>query len=272
VIDNQIINGTAQTITLVDADNINFHCPQQFYARNINYTHKFTMTTGDGGGWEAIALPFTAAKFTHESKGELLPFTTWEEKERPEEFKPFWLRELSETGFVDATVMEANKPYIVSMPNNSSYATRFRLAGNVSFSATDVYVPVTEPQSVVKYDVTMTANFRHKDKMDGIWALNVEADESHLPGSAFLNDLRPVRAFEAYATSKNGSRRAIVIDEDPGVTAIRDIELLGSDVSNGTVKVYDLSGHLVATGILDDVMKRLPKGVYLINGRKAVVK
>lgn len=268
---NQIINGTAQSIVLVDDYASNFYCPEQFYAKSIKYTHKFTMTSGNGGGWESFALPFTPTRFIHESKGELLPFMSYEQQENKEAYRPFWLRSLNELGFEDATTMEANKPYIICMPNNERYATRFRLAGNVTFSATDTYVPVTNPESAEKGNVMFVPNFMHRDKEAGILAINLETVDEFLPGSAFLENVRGLRPFEAYARSIGVSRQAIRIDDADLATAIQDTQLI--DVSgNAIIKVYNLSGNLVITGKRSEVMPKLADGVYIIDGKKIAVK
>ena len=270
---NQIINGTAQSIVLVDDYASNFYCPERFYAKSIKYTHKFTMTSGNGGGWESFALPFTPTRFIHESKGELLPFKSYEQAENQEAYRPFWLRSLGELGFEDVTVMEANKPYIICMPNNERYATRFRLAGNVTFSATDTYVPITNLEPSEKGNVMFVPNFLHRDKEVGILAINLEAVDEFLPGSAFLDNVRGLRPFEAYARSIGVSRQAIRIDDDELqlATAIQDTHLV--DVSgNDIVKVYNLAGNLVVTGKRNEVMSKLADGVYIVDGKKIAVK
>ena len=44
-------------------------------------------------------------------------------------------------------------------------------------------------------------------------------------------------------------------------------------MADGKVKVYNLSGTLVKTGNnQNEVMKSLPKGVYIINGKKTIIK
>ena len=63
------------------------------------------------------------------------------------------------------------------------------------------------------------------------------------------------------------------------VDAIRTIDNETSPSLKGTVNVYDLSGRLVATlrssdaeGTLNLSTAQLPKGVYMINGKKIVVR
>jgi hypothetical protein len=39
---------------------------------------------------------------------------------------------------------------------------------------------------------------------------------------------------------------------------------------SATVKVYDLSGVLIKSGNANEVMKQLPRGIYIVNGMKVV--
>ena len=274
---NIIVNGTAQNIYLGDGENNNFYCPQSFYAQNITYTHDFTLETGDGSGWETIALPFNCSRFVHESKGELKPFAAYNNLDDKASYKPFWLRELTDIGFNDVSQIEANKPYIISMPNNESYATRYRVGGMVTFSATDTWVPVTEPQAVQKGVNTLYANFLNDSDTDYMLLLNTEDTDEHKAGSIFVkNSGRAVRPFEAYVLSQANARAYISItrgfgddpDGDEGTTAIKVVE----PDANGLVKVYNLSGVLVKQGAKEDVLRGLAKGVYIMNGKRVIVK
>lgn len=274
---NIIVNNTAQNIYLGDGENNNFYCPQQFYTQSITYTHDFTLETGDGSGWETIALPFNCSRFVHESKGELLPFASYNAREDKASYKPFWLRELTDIGFNDVSQIEANKPYIISMPNNESYATRYRVGGKVTFSATDIWVPVTEPQAVQKGVNTLYANFLNDSDTDHMLLLNTEDTDEHNAGSIFVkNSGRAVRPFEAYVLSQANARAYISItrgfgddpDGDEGTTAIKVVE----PDANGLVKVYNLSGVLVKQGAKEDVLRGLAKGVYIMNGKRVIVK
>lgn len=58
----------------------------------------------------------------------------------------------------------------------------------------------------------------------------------------------------------------IKLDETP--TGITDIEQDG----NSHVKAYDLQGRIVAEGEYNEVRNNLKRGIYIINGRKVVVK
>ena len=65
-----------------------------------------------------------------------------------------------------------------------------------------------------------------------------------------------------------GSYRSWIIKLDETPTGITDIEQDG----NSHVKAYDLQGRIVAEGEYNEVRNNLKRGIYIINGRKIVVK
>ena len=79
------------------------------------------------------------------------------------------------------------------------------------------------------------------------------------------SDGRVISGFSG--TSRNDYRSWIIkLDETP--TGITDIEQSG----NSHVKAYDLQGRIAAEGEYNEVRNNLKRGIYIINGRKVVVK
>lgn len=275
---NIIVNGTAKNIILSDGEGNNFHCPQGFHAQNITYTHNFQLESGEGYGWETIALPFECSRFVHESKGELLPFAAYDSLTEKAQYKPFWLRELTDIEFKDVSKIEPNKPYIICMPNSDSYATRYRVGGKVTFSATDTWVPVTEPQSVQKGVNTLYANFLNSENTDDIMLLNTEETDGKKAGSIFKKRSgRALRPFEAYVISRANARDYVSVtrgfSDDPDADDdTTPIETISTQSSGKMVKVYSLSGVLVKEAAEEDALKGLAKGVYIVNGKSMIVK
>ena len=209
-IQNVVVNGQAQEIVLTDAatGNNNWYCPQAFTAERIRYTRNFGQQTevGVSRGWESIALPFTVQEITHESKGQITPFGA-------NGTKHFWLRGYSPDGLYSAVTLEANKPYVISMPNNTVvYPDAYNLNGRVTFSASNTTVPATPPSEemmVVRDNIIMMPTFQYIPQNEYIYAVNVgQARERYAEGSVFARDLRDVRPFEAYTThgERNGAR------------------------------------------------------------------
>ena len=276
-IKNVVVNGNATSITLTDAaSGNNFHCPQTFTAQKISYTHNYSMETGIGEakGWETIALPFDVQKVTHESKGEIVSFANWRSGDSK---RPFWLMQLSGNGWTMATSIKANTPYIISMPKNDEYKVGFWLNGRVTFSAENVNVPKTENLTIARYnDETFVPTFVSVEKSNDVLALNVVNDiervtGSSTEGSTFVKNLRPVHPFEAYKTSTS-STRSIAIDEG---MATGIIELITALSDEGNLRIYNLNGQLIKIeeGMsLDEVMRELPAGVYIVNGKKMIIR
>lgn len=281
-IKNIIENGIAKEITLSEADSCNnFYCPQEFTAEKVSYTHRFGMESGYSGqakGWETIALPFTVSEITHESKGKLLPFGSWDSNSSE---KPFWLCKLNSSGFSRATTIEANTPYIICMPNNGDrYEDEYNLSGNVTFSAANAKVSVSNSVTTAKSNgKTFVPAFCAQEKASGVYALNVSNSYhseagGYTEGSAFVSGLRAVSPFEAYMTTDaNNAKRAFLIEfsETTGID-----EIPSADNKDGLHKVFNLNGQLVkktnTQSELDETLKELPTGVYVINGKKLRIK
>ena len=271
---NVVVNGVAESIELTDAANGNdFYCPRAFSARNIVYSHNYQMETGigDSRGWETIVLPFDVQKYTHATKGELESFTTWSKGSNK---KPFWLFELTASGYKDVAGIKANTPYIISMPNNPQYLADYVIIGLVTFSAENVEVKASDDMLSAKYqDRTFVPNYTNKTG-DNYLALNVNSyyvtnPSTDIDGSKFIKGLRAVHPFEAYMTTTSNTRSIDVMDGM--TTAIRNIMMTAE--SKDVIKVYDTKGVLVKTAKAnDDLRKGLAAGVYIVNGKKMIIK
>ena len=265
---NVVVNGAAENIVLTDVEqgNNNFYCPQEFTARRISYTHNYRQATqvGVSRGWETIVLPFTVQTITHENNGPLAPFGV-------DGGKPFWLRQLTENGLVSAQHIEANMPYLISMPNNGRYPADYNQAGNVTFSATNVVVPMTEQREMSGNNRMLIPTTMRVAQSPSVYAINRNASYENNPeGSIFVADYREVRPFEAYVEHTNGARFFTLSDLAEG--DVTDIQAIYDIASADVVKVYNLSGVLLKTGKRQEVMSQLPKGIYIVNGVKVVVK
>ena len=263
---NVVVNGRAKKIVLTNSkeDNNNFYCPQAFIAEEITYSRTFQQHTqvGVSRGWETIALPFDVQNISHEGQGEIAPFGNNASS------KHFWLRQLTQQGLAQATKIEANVPYIISMPNDTvTYYKDCILAGEVEFSAKDVMIPVTEKVTLALADNTimMVPAFQSIQRSSDVWALNVGQERSeYFEGSVFERDYREVRPFEAYTIHRGDTpapRFVSIKVMNGGTTGIENVE-------RGTWNVerwYDLNGRRLQ-------QKPTKKGVYLHNGHKVIVR
>ena len=271
---NVVVNSVAESIELTDAANGNdFYCPRAFKAKSIVYSHNYQMETGigDSRGWETIVLPFDVQKYTHATKGELESFTTWSKGSSK---KPFWLFELTADGYKDVAGIKANTPYIISMPNNIQYEQQYQIPGVVTFSASNVEVQKSDNLKSVSYQGRSFVPTYANKSDDNYLTLNVNNyyvtnPSKDIAGSKFIRGLRAVHPFEAYMTTTDNTRSIDVMD---GLTtAIRGIQMVKDEAS--TIKVYDTRGVLLKTATgMDDVRNGLKAGVYIVNGKKMIIK
>ena len=268
--DNVVVGGYAKNIVLKDvaSGNGSFYCPQAFNAEMISYTRNFQQKTevGVSRGWETIALPFDVQTIMHETYGTISPFG------RNDGNKHFWLRQLEQQGLTSADKIQAQLPYLISMPNSESYSAAYNLAGRVTFSTQNVVVRETLPYGIeINKDgemVTLWATFSGVSKSARVYALNVgEARGNNPEGSVFEVNYRDIRPFEAYTTHEGNGPAPQFIPVAGFIageaTGIEDVRSLMSDGSGENW--YDLNGRKL-------LQKPIKKGVYLNNGLKVVIK
>ena len=268
-IQNVVVGDVAKNIVLTDVTegNGNFYCPQEFKAESITYSHDYGQTTeiGVARGWESIALPFAVQTITHETKGLIAPFGNDASN------KHFWLRQLTENGLARATEIEPNTAYLISMPNNNAYYADFNLNGLVTFSSVDVWMPKTQIHAVdyhtEKGMVVLLPNFQRRASDYTTYALNVGEQRGDYPeGSVFEREYRDIRPFEAYTFHQGGAAPRFLPISDLNGDDATGIEEVRSLMAEGRGDVwYDMSGRRLQ-------QKPAGKGVYILNGRKVVIK
>ena len=264
---------TADKIVLTDSESggNDFYCPETFKANEISYTHVYDQATKIGAcqGWESIVLPFDVQTFSHETKGEIYPIASLlDEQIEYDGDKPFWLYEFTQQDeFVEADKIMANRPYIISMPNDPAYWDDYILKGRITFSAKNAEIyPTHEPVVVESKSRVFVPNYANADYQNpDVFLLNVgDAYDGHLPGSVFSSERpnRIARPFEAYfvPTGNYPAKRYMDIF-DTEVDAIREIPM----AAKAKEGIYDLTGRKVEDG-------QLTKGVYIIDGKKVMVK
>ena len=163
-------------------------------------------------------------------------------------------------------------PYLISMPNSDAYPDEYNLAGRVTFSSQNVPVMVTDI-----FPVHMSSGnggmlmfvpcFQTQQVHEMVYALNVgEARDGYPEGSVFEANYREIRPFEAYTVHEGNSpapQFMPIIDFNGSMTGI-DALLVNSEEVDSE-KWYDLNGRKLQK-------KPTQKGVYLLNGRKVVMR
>ncbi len=269
---NVVVNGVSEEITLMDGKP--FRNPKAFTAKRISYSREFTKKTriGIAGGWEGLVLPFDVQRIVSKEKGEVQPFGM----ERANAGLSCWIAEMQEDatfGLVDK--ISANRPFIMEVPNSDEYKEEFNIEGIVIFTSDDATVHATEVQSATSENgYLFTGAYKSVGATPYVYALNDEeytgTDGSvFLPGGAFVSDLRDVRPFEAYLYNEQLTRMRYLSINGGMATGIDRI----LKEENKLVDVYTLQGVMVKRQIpVETLAQELPGGIYIVNGKKMVIR
>lgn len=293
-----------------------YEVKQPMKTRKVTYEKHFDVTSGFGeaAGWKTLVLPFAPTKITHtRGYGEsqetvtLAPFGSKDLE--TEGVLPFWLYELGTDGnYKAATAIEANKAYLICMPNNNAYPSENNIEGDVMFAAEDatngITLGVTEgalkPSTGTKFDLVPTYETVVHDL--NVYTLNEDntyyADDKTYPrGSVFVQDYEDVDPFQAYLVSKeaqagtlNAVRYYAIGGGDGTITGIEDGPAMPDQATRAysrggvlyiqtnadrTIYIYNVQGQTVrivnAHEGLNEV-RGLEEGIYMLEGQKVVVK
>lgn len=313
---NTIVDGVADNIVLSSNqyETISgiwpypvFNAPKPFTANKISYTRTFNRDRdgnayesgrGNAAGWQTLVLPFTPTEIIHEEKGTLAPFNSGVADTRP-----FWLRSLTADGYQSATTIEPNKPYIIAMPNHSTYDEQYNVVGDVTFTAYNVEIAAT-PESLeasdgAQYSLVPTYEVVEGAR-DSIYYLNAETmwvNNTEYPiGSIFRRSYYGIApAFHAYVRSKEATATTrgplyYSIGGGGAITGIEELPSLDDQslrayVNNGVlylvsdrdrlISLYDVTGRQVRQVELRSgttPVTGLAPGLYFLEGKKVLVK
>lgn len=206
-----------------------FVCPIPFIAETAVYRKYYDRGTIPGvtAGWNTLTLPFDVTKIIVQATEEqpertLKPFGS----EEMGDAKPFWLRTLSEDGFVRSTKIEAGTPYLIAFPNNPSYyLPEYNIWGTVEYWGENVMVVADSDINFVNGpNFDMSGTYKKINKSMNIYNIDYESFSDDMyglyfhGGSLFRSSIRATEPFEAYLTNNNGSTRSYIPIEGNGST------------------------------------------------------
>lgn len=194
-------------------------------------------------GWNTIALPFSVSDLSVFGTGA-----------KAYELKGYQDGALQ---FSPVTALEAGNPYVLYVETPAEANGNFKFEGAdiianepaaVEFNGAKfvpTYAPMAAGTMAGKYGVVPTTGKIQK-------------------GSANAS----LKGFRAYFTLPDNAANARIVIDGEEVTSINAIDVIGQD----NAPVYDLSGRKVSVSSISSVSSVLPKGIYIVNGKKMVVK
>lgn len=290
-----------------------FSIAKELKAKKVYYYKNFNTESGynSPAGWKTIVLPFDVDQFTYtrystepDATGTpLAPFGNTL-LETDDTALPFWLYELTATGYVSATSIQANKPYLICMPNNRAYPEANNITGNVRFSAENgagVLLVPTEgalhPAEGTNYSLVPT--YATVEKSEQVYSLNesssyFDGNQDYPAGSVFIRNYADVAPFQAYVQTKAAPAAAprfysiggnggditgigsMILTPDQATRAYSENGILYIE-SNAvrTIPIYDASGRTIRVIEAQEghnEVNGLAEGIYFLEGQKVMVK
>ena len=249
---NVIQDGTAEHIVITDGHS--FFSPTDFTASEIFYARTFDKGyKSDGTGWNTIVLPFAPTTIKADGK-EVDWFRSAEDNN-----KNFWMMEFTRDDadnvyFNYAPDFQAYRPYILALPGETFGKHRIDNKEFV-FSAVNAPVGATRPATRMGSAYKFCGAMASVPSTSSNYFLNAE-------GSFFEHGESAESPFRAYFVSLTGSAASMAISFDSNeATGIVDTHLqLNAGADN---HYYDLQGRRV---------QQPQKGLYIVNGKKIIVK
>ncbi len=256
-----VMNSLGRTGTLTLHDGYPYYIPQQLQAKKVYY--KRTFTADEAGSWTTIALPFAPNAVRDDTGNKAL---TWHTSEA-DTGKDFWIQELRSVSgnnltFANISTFTANRPYIISVPETLAGKTiSFQKVSTVFFDVVPAAITHTVGQVTLhgvcgdtdvsgKYVLRNDKFMKAGSSAGAKGALKAGANTTAAP-------------FRVYATMEGGSYDQLLINSSH-TTAIRTINT-DEMHADGNETWYTINGVRLNS-------RPTTKGVYIVNGKKVVVK
>ena len=259
---NVVVGSQAAKVALKDG--YDFYTPQTFTASEISYERTFTQGHHNGvrTGWSTIVLPFAPTTVTNATDGKTIDWF----RSSSDSGKQFWTCDFSEEDgttvyFRNAPEMQANVPYLVAVPDDAWGAAWDLRGKQIVWSAENATVKpdaiaFTSGQNMAFGGTQAQATFDN--------ALLLSED-----GSQFVASAAPVDAFHGFfksiSESTNGVKAFNIAIARDVVTAIDEVEPTAQPTA--TAPVFNLSGQRMNASV-----RHLPRGLYIVGGKKVAVK
>lgn len=264
---NVIKGNVADKIALVDGSEADFFPIYNFTASDITYTRNFAKgNDGTTYNWQTIVLPFDVTDITVNDTS----YDWFRAKE--EKGKSIWLMNVygedesdNKMYYEYSQEFKANRPYIIAVAGNRWGAKYDLTAKNIVFHGTNAEIAYNTQAVVSTNKYNFYGSYRTK-ALESAYQLN--AAGTKFVGMPSLT----VAPFHAYfksdgevITETSGAKelKVCILGDDPtGIHAVHD----ENDASSHTI--YNVSGVVVGHGKAD--FDHLPRGVYIMNGKKII--
>jgi hypothetical protein len=250
---HNVVNEKGNTGKLTLLDGYDYFIPETITANNIYYKRTFTLS--DAYKWSTLSLPFSPTKIYGTSVEDTCALHLSKQNSAP----GFWVMQLKDMdnnkmNFECTGNIEANTPYLIS--HNSSVAGK-----EITFYANAATLqPNAEIETNVGYAQFIGTN--SKQDLSSIFVL----DNSRNLFS-FYSDNVSIEPFRAYVKATNESYSSYIIlspvDLSTGISNVTMPQTTDDET------IYSITGQKVGNV---NAKQNLPKGIYIIGGKKILIK
>lgn len=243
-------------------DGYDFFVSSSFYADKAVYTRRRWLAANGQKGWSTIVLPFEVNSLKN---GNGTP-VSWARSANAAPQALQVKRYMGNAGnsllFKHVTGMRANTPHIVAWAGEHNGNTNATTDREVQFVGTNVLIDAYATPGTIIEDYGFRGVLSTTD-LGEVYRLNSE-------GNAFVRTAGPINAFRAYFLRNPSAGVGLSTlsinhyDNDP--TDVADVKA-GEQQPAADTPIFDTTGRQVGT--VGD-FRRLPKGIYIIKGRKLV--
>lgn len=199
--------------------------------------HNVTLSRTFPAGWSTICLPFATSTAMFGTDVKAQAFASADD---------------NGLNFEEVTKLDANKPYLIYFPSETT--TPVYLSADVK---------TTTPVSVTFGDFTFCGSYKASISMAGKYGV---ADQGNVQKLMLGGEGSTLKATRAYFTKSGDQPAMININLDGNATGIENIEQNQADIYD----VYNLQGQLIRKNATS--LNGLAKGIYIVNGKKVMVK
>lgn len=264
--DANVIRGAhADRIVLHDRSGVSI--PYAFTAAEIQYRHTPVRYSSGTNGWETLILPFDVDAVSVEGGNDIDFFHASDDTG-----KQFWVKEFKEIDndnnvvFDYAASILANTPYIMAFPGDRF--DRYSLSGKtILFKASNKEIAANPTPNLYTDYYTMHGTMVNTAVQDA-YTMNAEGNNFELNANATVS---PFNAYFRLRVSRADAPARLRIVSAGSVTT--DIDMV-EQTADEPQTVYNLSGQQMGKVRMQELpaaLKQLPKGVYIVNGKKYVV-
>jgi hypothetical protein len=275
-IKNSVYGSESESITLnLDSD---VYIPMDFTAKTIKCTHAVPSATVSAKSFEAAAssnsvygtfvIPFSPSSITADGTA-IDWFHSSTDTNKGLAIKEFSAIEGDKLYFNYVDKIVANRPYFVSYAGTIN-GSKFNQCGKtLTFNATNADIKANGAISTYSTDYKFIGT-TSTDSLANIYTLDANGQSFSKQTKATINP------FSAYFVANNTSaaelEKLFIVDEGT-TTGIKNINRDADD--SQALTIYNVSGSSVGkttAGNIKASLEKLPRGVYVISGKKYVVR